>query len=117
MSLLEAVDATLGALSLADEDAALAELTRLYARQVDQAAAVRSAADRALRDAEREGDEELIEQVRALRAKLSERDTLDRIGQRVHAALIELQATPKQRPARPAAPAGGGALGKLRAVR
>lgn len=117
MSLTEAVAATLDALALDPADAALAELVRLYARQVDQAAAVRAAADKALRAAEESGDEALIEQVAALRAKLGERETLDRMGKLAHAALVELQATPKSRPAKPAAAPGGGALGRLRAVR
>lgn len=117
MSMIDALDTTLAALEPGDVDAAAAELARLYARQLDQAAAIRAQADKTLRAAEREGDDALIEQVAALRAKLGERECVDRIGARFHALLAELLATPKSRPAKTAAPASTGALGKLRAVK
>ena len=117
LSLLDAVDVTIGALTPAAVDAAAVDLARLYARQIDQAATVRAQADKALRAAERDGDPNLVELVAALRAKLGERDTLDRIGARLHALLVELQATPKSRAGQPAAPvAGSSALGRLRSV-
>lgn len=118
MSLSDALDATLAAIAPGEVDYAAAELARVYARQLDQAAIIRAAADKALRAAERDGDELLIEQVAALRAKLGERECVDRIGARFHALLESLQATPKARVGLPPArPAGGGALGALRAVK
>ncbi len=119
--MLSSVETTLGALESADVDVAAAELARLYARQLDGAAATRRAADKALRMAVEAGDEYLMEQVSALRAKLGERECVDRIGARLHALLAELGATPKARggAGKPPAPSSGGAgaLGKLRAVR
>jgi hypothetical protein len=92
------------------------ELARAYARQLDQAGAMRAAADKALRAAEESGDETLIEQVTALRAKCGERDAVVQVGAKLHALLAELLATPKARGARPSG-AAGGALQKLRAVK
>lgn len=80
-----------------EQDAAAVRLAELYARQIDQAGATAAVADRALRKAGEEGDETLVELVNALRAKLGEREALDRIGARLHALLVELQATPKAR--------------------
>ncbi|MGE0359008.1 MAG: hypothetical protein AB7P08_19040 [Burkholderiales bacterium] len=119
--MLASVEATLGALETSEVDRAAFELARVYARQLDAAAVVRRAADKALREAAEAGDEYLVEQVTALRAKLGERECVDRIGARLHALLAELGATPKARAGvgKPPAPSssGGGALGKLRAVR
>lgn len=113
----DAVAATVTAIDPESEPllAASIELARVYARQLDQAAIIRAAADKALRAAERDGDEALIEQVAALRAKCGERDAVVQIGQRLHALLAELQATPKARGAKPST-GGGGKLARLRAV-
>lgn len=118
MAMTAAVERTIAAVDPEAEEllAGSLELARLYARQLDQAAIVRAAADKALRQAEATGDETLIEQVAALRAKLGERECVERIGAKLHALLTELLATPKSRPAKPS-PHAGGALSKLRAVK
>lgn len=109
------MDESLSALDLGEADAAVAHLARLYAAQIDRAAAAAAQADKAARLAARDGDEGLMELIGALKAKLSERETLDRIGARLHAALVELQATPKSRPSRAAG--SGAGVGKLRGLR
>jgi len=101
--MVEKVSATLSALReaehIGDEDAAAAELALTYAAEIDRAAIVRGRADKAVRLAMKEyGDEAAVyEMLTALRAKLSERDTVDRIGRDLHALLNELGATPKAR--------------------
>lgn len=117
MSMLDAVDTTCNAIISEDIDVAAVELARLYAKQLDQAASIRRQADKALRDAESSGDETLIEQVSALRAKVSEQGCIDRIGARLHNLLIELQATPKSRGGGKAAPSKTGTLHRLRAAK
>lgn len=97
MTLLGSVEDTLDALDLDDQDKAAAELARLYARHIDGAAAASARADKALRLVEGEGDEVLIEMVQALKARVNEGTTLDRLGARLQTALVELQATPKSR--------------------
>lgn len=118
MSMLDALNATVAEIDPNGDNtlAAVIELGRAYARQLDQAATIRRAADKALRDALAGPDEALAEQIRALRAKLSERECVDRIGARLHALLVELQATPKTRPVKSTGRAGG-ALAGLRAVK
>lgn len=116
-NLLTAVDATLAVLDQVDIDRAAHELARAYARQLDQSAVVAARADKALRLAEQDGAEALVELVSALRAKLGERECFGRLGPELHKLLESLGATPKARGgARPAPPAAG-ALSKLRAVR
>lgn len=117
MSMLDAVNTTCNAMVSEDIDVAAVELAKVYAKQLDQAAAIRKQADKALREAESSGDETLIEQVSALRAKVSEQGCIDRIGARLHALLIELQATPKSRGGPKAAAAKTGKLHQLRAVK
>lgn len=114
MSMLEAVEFTCAAMVAEDIDVAAVELAKLYAKQLDQAAIVRRQADKALREAEASGDETLIEQVSALRAKVSEQGCIDRIGQRLHNLLIELQATPKARGGTKVGPPKAGTLHQLR---
>jgi hypothetical protein len=121
VSLLEPVSTSLAALDLGEKDAGAAALAQLYARQIDRAAATAALADRALRDVEKRGDDVLIEMVQALKARLSERDTLDRLGARLTAVLVELHATPRARAAgkvaTPAAPTGPSPLQGLRGGR
>lgn len=90
---IEALDVTL------DRDSATLELTRIYAYQLDQVAIIRRAADKALKHAEESGDDALIEEVRALRAKVSEVGTVKEIGARMLTALDALLMTPKARAA------------------
>lgn len=115
--MLQAVDTTIAALTANNLDVAAVELARVYARQLDQAAASRRAADKALRQAEASGDEALFEQVSALQAKLGERACVDRIGARLHALLESLQATPKARAGTKALPSQTGTLHRLRAAK
>lgn len=117
MAMSDSLDATIAALDPAEIDTAAVELARIYARQLDQAAAIQARADKALRLAEKDGDESLIEQVAALRAKLGERECVDRIGARFHALLVDLQAVPKARAGAKPAAKGGGTLHKLRAAK
>lgn len=117
MSIAEALNATIAALDPAEVDAAAVELARLYARQLDQAAAVAARADRVAREARNRDDEGFLEEIEALRAKLGEKECVDRIGARFHALLAELQATPKARGNTKPAGAAGGTLHRLRAAR
>lgn len=111
--LLESVDRTVAALPTEDVDAAIVHLAQLFAEKIDRADALAASAAKLARDvlAEHGPESALFERVDALAAKVSARDTLDRLGARLQAALVELGATPKSRsaggkgaaPARPAA--------------
>lgn len=92
---------TLDSLGLGPEDAALAQLAREYAAQVDRAAAI--AASLAKLPASPDFEEELTR----LRARVSAHTTLIDIGPKLQAALIELGATPKARAALPGKPRTG----------
>lgn len=127
MSMVEKVSASLDALTLDDEDQAAAELALVYATELDRAGIVRARADKAVRAVVEQGlDPDVYEMVTALRAKLSERECVDRIGRDLHALLNELGATPKARAAAGKksghggrqAPASAGklALARLRSV-
>lgn len=118
-----AVTATLGALGLTDVDQAAARLADSYARALDQASAIEAAADRVLRAVERDSDADpdLVDQMRALRNRLTARQALADLGPKLTAALVELGATPKARAAiakgqPPAETPTGGALARLRSV-
>ena len=90
------VERTLSALKLSDEYAAAGQLARVYAAQLDSAEAAERAADRVLSDARRTGaDDETIEALQSLRAKLSARQTIANIGPRLAELLGRLLATPK----------------------
>lgn len=117
VTMLHAVETTVAALTANDLDVAAVELARLYARQLDGAAAARRAADKALAAAWASDDLALVEQVSALRAKLGERACIDRIGARLHALLESLQATPKARAGVKALPSQTGTLHRLRAAK
>jgi hypothetical protein len=116
--LLESVDATVAALPTEGADAAIVHLAQMYAAQIDRAAAMAGSAAKLAREVREEhGDESaLYERVQALAAKVSERDTLDRLGARLHAALVELGASPKARSVKgaPAKPKGASTLSGLR---
>ena len=121
-----AVEATLAALQLADRDAALAELLRAYARELDGAAAAEARAHRlaavALEESGGDPTAALYERCRALELHLAKRQALDRIGSRLHAGLAEILGTPRSRSVGKAAPADPplgntpkvGRLGELR---
>ena len=114
-SLLDAVEETIAALDPEAVDQGLVELARLYARQIDRASATAAMADRAARLAASEDDDgALMEIVAALRAKLTERDTIDKIGARLTVALVELKATPKARAAGSSGGAGKPSAGPSR---
>lgn len=117
MSMSDAVATTVAALAAEDRDRAATALAELLAAELDGAAAWRARADKIARELRaEEPDSFLLEEVDALRAKLSERACLDRIGGQLRALLVELQATPKSRGSAKPAPSGGGKLGALRAV-
>jgi hypothetical protein len=97
-------------------------LAQLVAEQIDRAGAIARSASKLARDtaAELGTDSALHERVQALRAKVGERDAVDRLGARLLAVLVELGATPRSRakdgaPTGPAAPVVT-ALGRLRGV-
>lgn len=115
MALGNSLEETITALAAQEIDAAAIELARIYARQIDQAAAISAKADKVLREVEKGGDDALIEQVSALRAKLTEKECVERIGARFHALLVDLQAVPKARGGRNVGRTGS-ALASLRAV-
>lgn len=118
-SLSSSVETTITALETGDVESAAVELARLYAAEIDGAAAWRGRADRHARRVREElgPDSALYEETEVLRAKLSERAALAGIGKLLHALLAELCATPKARGGAKRPPAGDGKLAKLRAVR
>ena len=113
VTLLASVDRAVAALPTQDDDAAIVHLAQHYADKIDRAEARAASAAKLAREvmAEHGPESALFERVDALAAKVSARDTLDRLGARLQAALVELGATPKARaaggkgapPARPAA--------------
>ncbi|MEU0467203.1 hypothetical protein ABZ215_24650 [Amycolatopsis sp. NPDC006131] len=115
-----AVAETLSNLELSGEDLALSRLAGVYAAQIDHAAGAAAQADRVLRAAIEDGaDQELVDLVQALKAKLAERTAVAELGPKLQAALTELGATPKYRAQRTkgGAPSGPGRLAQLRANR
>jgi hypothetical protein len=100
---------TLDALPLTPADAALAQLVREYAAQVDRAAVI------AAQLAKLPASEDLDEEIARLRARVSAHTTLLDLGPKIQSALIELGATPKVRASLPAATKTAG--GKLTALR
>lgn len=98
--LYPAVVATLAALTVDPKDAAAAKLAETYARAIDGAKSVEASADAVLRRARSESDgedDDLLEQVQALRNKLRAQTALVDLGPKLAAILVELQATPKAR--------------------
>jgi len=98
--LRDAVETSTAALPLQPQDGALREYALMLAESIDERDRLADIADRALQRAEREYGEEGVEvtdELRALRAKLSARETLDKLGARLHAALVELGASPRAR--------------------
>ena len=95
MSLLDALERTVSALHEHDRDAALVEYLRLLAAEMDRSEEVERGAAAALRRAQRRhgSDHSCVETVAALRAQLSRRAALNRIGARYAAGLVELTAT------------------------
>lgn len=93
-----ALDTTLAALDIADRDQAAAALARALADEIDDAEKAERWASTALvafeEDPESYERPELEEMIRALKAKVSRRDAVVRVGQRLEAILVQLQATP-----------------------
>ncbi len=116
-----AVDQTLEAIDVAPEEAAAAELARQLASEIDDAATAERWATLALRQVadDDDPDAELEELIRGLKAKVSRRDALVRVGQRLEAVLVQLQATPAARGKAASAgpPRVAGALTALRGGR
>lgn len=100
---------TLDALDLGPADAALAQLVREYAAQVDKAAVIAAAL------AKLPAAPDFEEELGRLRARVSAHQTLIDLGPKLQAGLVELGATPKARAALPGKPRSGG--GKLTAMR
>jgi hypothetical protein len=109
-----ATETTLAALQLPDSDAALAALVRLYAAELDRAEERGRAFDKLFERLSRQREPDAYEALSIARSMLSARNTLDRLGGRLHAGLAELRATPRSRPMlAPHAPTAS-PLGKLR---
>jgi hypothetical protein len=122
-SMSDAVSATVEALNLETIFVSTARLAVRYAQLLDGAEFAERAADRVLRAAERGDDVELVEEVRALRSKLSARAAASDLGPKLEALLTDLGATPaasaklaKLRPAE-APEQGDDWLSGLRSVR
>lgn len=101
---------TVGKLTLAPEDVALAALAVEYARTIDRAAAI--AADAA----KVEVTEETADVLDALRKRVAAHAAVSDLGPKLLAALTALGATPRARAAvgKPAPPAGPSRLAALR---
>lgn len=118
--LRDAVDETVAALPREATDAALIAYVEALADQIDERhkiARYAAAAIDAFEASDYTDDVDFREALGALRAKLSERETLDRLGARLHAALVELGASPRARAkgeAPKAAKVGSSALSLMR---
>lgn len=89
-----ALDTTLAALELADRDQAAAELARQLASEIDEAERAEYFAERALEKIDQDAEPEVADLIRVLRTKAGHRDAIVRVGQRLEAVLVQLQATP-----------------------
>lgn len=93
--LAPAVDEALGALVLAREDQAAAQLARAYARQIDGALRAEFLARQAL---EQVGDDPMTRAyIQELAAKVAAKELFDRLGPKLLAVLESLGATPYAR--------------------
>lgn len=115
--LLPAVQSSLAALALSDEDQAAARLAESYARALDSAAGMEAQARKVLRDAAG-GDEDLLARVEALTQALAARTTLVQIGPKLESVLAQVGATPKGRAAlaKKREPRSGSAFSGLQSV-
>src|SRR5690349_16072041 len=116
--LRDAVDESTAALPLQPQDIALKVYALTLADSIDERNRLAEIADRALRRAEDEYGVEgvdVLDELRTLRAKLSARETLDRLGTNLHKALVELGASPRAR-AEGKAPKAAGAGANWRAM-
>lgn len=98
--LRDAVDEATAALPLQPQDIGLKVYALMLADSIDERERLAEVADRALRRAEDQYGEEgidVLDELRTLRAKLSARETLDRLGTNLHRALVELGASPRAR--------------------
>jgi hypothetical protein len=115
-----AVDASLDAIEIDPKDQGAAELARQLASAIDAAEKAERWASRALvafdEDPDNHDMPDLEEMIKALKAKVSHRDALVRVGQRLEAVLVQLQATPGSRgkAATPPSRTLGGPLSLLR---
>lgn len=115
--LVPAVSEALAAIELEAEDVAVSKLAERYAREIDQADAAATQADKVLRLINPEDNPDLFELVKGLKAKLSARVAVSDLGPKLLAALDSVGATPKARAARKGGAAGAGKGGKLAALR
>jgi hypothetical protein len=95
--MVAAVDVTISALDLTEVDQAAVKLAGRYAAALDESGAIDRQASRVLEKAATSGDDELYEEVAALRAKLSARSALLSVGMRLESLLDALGATPSSR--------------------
>lgn len=106
-----ALETTLEALELKPRDQAAAELARQLASEIDDAERAEHYAERALERIDQDAEPELADLIRVLRTKAGHRDAIVRVGQRLEAVLVQLQATPaamaKASTGGPVLPAGG----------
>jgi hypothetical protein len=109
-----AAEKTIAALALPPSDAALAELVRMCARQLDAAEARDLRFERLLTKIEREDEPEAYEALIVARGLLSARAALDKIGARMQTGLDALRATPRARPLAPPRAPDTSPLGQLR---
>ena len=105
---------TLAALSLPPSDAAMAELIRCYARQLDAAEERDARWERLLSRIEREDSPDAYEALIIARGMLSARAAVDKIGSRLQVGLDALRATPRARPMAPPRAPATSPLGLLR---
>ncbi|MGH3094817.1 MAG: terminase small subunit [Streptosporangiales bacterium] len=123
---LQSADGTISAalaetvpdLDVSGADSAAIRLAERYAKALDQASGMEASADRVLRAVERDGDEDLAEQVSALRQRVTAQGIVERVGPKLLDVLDSLGATPKGRARLPKQPTqGGGALAAVRSAR
>jgi hypothetical protein len=97
--LRDAVDEATAALPLQPQDVALKVYALQLADLIDERHRVAAYAAAAITayDESNSEDVDVYEALTALRAKLSERETLDRLGTNLHKVLVELGASPRAR--------------------
>lgn len=109
-----AVSASLAALDLPPTDAALAQLCRQHAAEIDATAERMARFDRLIERLSRSDDAESYDALQVARGMLGARATLDRLGARLQTALDALRATPRARPMPPPRVPDTSSLGRLR---
>lgn len=112
--MVPATEKTIAALALPPSDAALAELVRMCARQLDAAEAREARFERLFDKIDRSDEPDVYEALVVARGLLSARAALDKIGARLQTGLDALRATPRARPLAPPRAPDTSPLGRLR---